>query len=100
LSREQGLLGAALANGCMALLLAFNLYCYRLLGGRAPLQAGIADLKWGVLLPCITFMLVFVSEALWLRILWVVAGGILLGVVILNDDWARPWLRRHLRELA
>ncbi len=59
LSRFFGLIGAAIANLIMVILLVFNLYVYKTLSMQIRLRDVIEDLGWGIFLPLIVFFLSF-----------------------------------------
>jgi O-antigen/teichoic acid export membrane protein len=100
LSRRFGFLGAALANFAPVLLLIFNLYTYRKLARRIAWRDVFSDLKWGLLLPVSTLLLVRLSPDLWMKTLLTTILGLLITLLIIKDGALRPWLSGRIRRLA
>jgi O-antigen/teichoic acid export membrane protein len=100
LSKWFGFVGAAMANIVPVLLLAMNLYVYKNLTGRNALKAMFEDLKWGIFLPILMYLLILLGPALWHKFLMTILLGGLVGILIFKDDWARPWLASQFEQIV
>ena len=94
-----GLLGAALWNFMLVFLLLYTFLCYRSLTGHSPWAAVFSDLKWGVSLPVLMLVIALFEPTLWPKMLWTVILDIIVATIIMNDDWARPWLFQQTNRL-
>lgn len=97
LSKQFGLTGATVANFVPVLLLAMHLYVYKEITGRIGSKDLLQDLKWGLFIPTfILFMMPLVSSVL-LKIVITVSLLCLVGYIVINDDWAEPWLTNQIK---
>ena len=77
-----------------------NLYVYKKVTGQNKLTEMFSDLKWGVFVPSLTFILVLLQPVFWLKLLTTIALGALVGILIYKDDWALSWLISQVKHVV
>jgi O-antigen/teichoic acid export membrane protein len=100
LSFHFGLNGAASANCIMGMLLVYNLFVYHDLAQRIPWKAVLSDLKWGLFIPIIIYNLLFLNQAITVKLLLTIILGIIVLMVALKDDWVRVWLWHRVKYIV
>ena len=85
LSQRFGLYGAASANVVMVILLAMNLYTYKILNNKLDWSHVFADLKWGMSLPPLAYMVMLFHLPWYFRVSFSLLLG-LFALVIINKD--------------
>jgi O-antigen/teichoic acid export membrane protein len=97
LSRRYGLFGATLANLIMASLLTMNLYAYKIFDKKNYWRHFIADLKWGVIFPSISYIVILFQVPTIYRIGVSLCLGGFVVVTISRDTYFRGQILQVIR---
>jgi len=100
LSRLFGLEGAASANLIMVALLVLNLWTYKNLNRNISWNHVFTDLKLGVLLPLVSFIIVFLHAPPFIRAAYSIILGVFAFVTIKNDEFIMKQLKQLTEKLT
>lgn len=95
LSQRYGIIGAALANILMVVLLIMNFYTYKFLDKKFHWKTLISDLKWGISLPIIAFFVTFLVLPIYQKIIF----SFLIVMVLINAIARDQFLKEKLTQM-
>ena len=100
LSRLFGLDGAAFANLIMIALLVLNLWTYKNLNKKISWNHVFTDLKFGILLPLASFIIVSLHAPLLRRAAYTIVLGVFAFLTIKNDEFVMKQLKQLTKKLT
>ena len=92
LSHRFGLNGAAYANVVMVILLAMNLWTYKILNKKLDWRHVFADLKWGILMPIIAYLVILTNAPWYYRAGYSLLLGALVYIMLNKDTFIKSQL--------
>ena len=95
LTQKFGFIGAAIANTMMTFLLFMNLRTYKILNGKLAWDQVIYDLKWGLLLPVLSFVYISHVPSLPLKYLFT----LMLITLVMSEFLRDPFFRNQILQI-